>query len=147
VRWLCPPFRSRDATDRRPRRVISRCLVLVRAEQWPALITLILLAEPIVRFLLGAQWYGVVRVLQILAGALFFSFPIVLQYPTLVALGAIRIVPLTILAQSVVTIGVLALAAPFGLEALALSTFVIIPLGSFVSQGFATHALRLGRKR
>jgi hypothetical protein len=72
-------------------------------------------------------------VLQILAGALFFSFPIALQYPTLVALGAIRIVPLAILAQSVVSIGVLTFAAPSGLKAVALSTFVIIPLCSLFS--------------
>jgi len=137
-----PAFSQQVRDGQAPKASYLKVLGLVTAAQWPALITLILLAEPIVRFLLGAQWYGVVRVLQILAGALFFSFPIVLQYPTLVALGAIRIVPLTILVQSVVSIGVLALAAPFGLEALALSTFVIIPLGSLVSLAVVRHFLK-----
>jgi O-antigen/teichoic acid export membrane protein len=121
-----------------------KLLGLITAAQWPALITLVLLAEPIVRVLLGPQWHGVVPVLQILAGALFFSFPIALQYPTLVALGAIRIVPVTILTQSVVAIGVLAFAAPFGLKAVAFSTFATIPFCSLFSLAVVRHFLKFG---
>jgi O-antigen/teichoic acid export membrane protein len=128
-----PAFSQQVRDGQAPKLSYLKVLSLITAAQWPALITLILLAEPIVRLLLGSQWHGVVPVLQILAGALFFSFPIALQYPTLVALGAIRIVPLAILAQSVVSIGVLTFAAPSGLKAVALSTFVIIPLCSLFS--------------
>jgi O-antigen/teichoic acid export membrane protein len=137
-----PAFSQQVRDGQAPKASYLKVLGLITAAQWPALVTLILLAEPIVRVLLGPQWNGVVRVLQILAGALFFSFPIALQYPTLVALGAVRIVPVTILAQSVVSIGVLALAAPFGLEALAFSTFAIIPLGSLLSLAVVRHFLK-----
>jgi O-antigen/teichoic acid export membrane protein len=137
-----PAFSQQVRDGQAPKASYIKVLGLITAAQWPALVTLILLAEPIVRVLLGPHWNGVVRVLQILAGALFFSFPIALQYPTLVALGAVRIVPVTILAQSVVSIGVLALAAPFGLEALAFSTFAIIPLGSLLSLAVVRHFLK-----
>ncbi len=55
------------------------------------------------------------------------------------ALGAIRMVPITILAQAVVTISVLAFAAPYGLEAVALSTFTIIPFCSLLSLVVVRH--------
>jgi O-antigen/teichoic acid export membrane protein len=119
-----------------------KALGLITAAQWPALVTLMLLADPIVRVLLGAQWQGVVPLLQILAGALLFSFPIALHYPTLVALGAIRIVPITILAQAVVTISALAFAAPFGIEAVAWSAFITIPFCGLLSLVVVRHFLK-----
>lgn len=137
-----PAFSQQVRDGQAPKASYLKVLGLITAAQWPALITLILLAEPIVRVLFGPQWHDVVPLLQILAGALFFSFPIALQYPTLVALGAVRIVPVTILAQSVVSIGVLAFAVSFGLKALALSTFAIIPLGSLLSLAVVRHFLK-----
>jgi O-antigen/teichoic acid export membrane protein len=121
-----------------------KALGLISAVQWPALVTLIFLADPIVWILLGAQWQGVVPVLQILAAALLFSFPLPLHYPTLVALGAIRMVPVTILAQAVVLIGLLAVAAPRGLETVALSSFVFVPFSSLLSLGVVRGFLKFG---
>jgi len=139
-----PAFSQQVREGQAPKSSYLKVLGLITAAQWPALVTLILLADPIVRVLLGAQWLGVVPLLQILAGALLFSFPIALHYPTLVALGAIRIVPLTVLAQAVVAIGVLAAAAPAGLDAVALSTFIIIPFCSLLSLVVVRHFLKFG---
>jgi O-antigen/teichoic acid export membrane protein len=139
-----PAFSQQVREGQAPKASYLKALGLITAAQWPALVTLILLAEPIVRVLLGPQWQGVVAVLQILAGALLFSFPIALHYPTLVALGAIRIVPVTILAQALVAIGVLAFAAPSGLEAAALSTFAIVPFCSLLSLAVIRHFLKFG---
>ena len=58
------------------------------------------------------------------------------------ALGAVRIVPVTILAQAVVTIGVLAFAAPSGLEAVALSAFAIVPFCGLLSLAVIRHFLK-----
>jgi O-antigen/teichoic acid export membrane protein len=137
-----PAFSQRVHDGQAPKATYLKVLGLITAAQWPALVTLILLAAPIVRVLLGSQWQGVVPLLQILAGALLFSFPIALHYPTLVALGAVRVVPVTILAQAVVTIGVLAFAAPFGLEAVALSTFAIVPFCGLLSLAVIRHFLK-----
>jgi O-antigen/teichoic acid export membrane protein len=139
-----PAFAQQMREGHAPRESYLKALGLISAAQWPALVTLILLADPIVRILLGAQWQGVVPVLQILAGAVLFSFPITLHYPTLVALGAIRIVPVTVLAQAVVTIGLLAVAAPYGLEAVALSSFVFIPFCGLLSLLVVQHFLKFG---
>jgi O-antigen/teichoic acid export membrane protein len=139
-----PAFAQQVRDGQAPRESYLKALGLISAAQWPALVTLILLAEPIVRIFLGAQWQGVVPVLQILAVALLFSFPILLHYPTLVALGAIRIVPVTTLAQAAITIGLLAVAAPYGLEAVALSGFVIIPFCSLLSLGVVRRFLKFG---
>jgi O-antigen/teichoic acid export membrane protein len=139
-----PAFAQQVREGQAPRESYLKALNLISAAQWPALVTLILLADPLVRILLGAQWQGVVPVLRILVAALLFSFPIPLHYPTLVALGAIRVVPVTILAQAVVTIGLLAVAAPYGLEAMALSSFVFIPFCSLLSLGVVRHFLKFG---
>jgi O-antigen/teichoic acid export membrane protein len=119
-----------------------KALGLIAAAQWPALVTLILLADPIVRILLGPQWLGVVPLLQILAGALMCSFPLALHYPALVALGAIRVVPRTLLLQAAVTIGALAFVAPFGIEAVAWSAFATIPFCALVSLVVVRHFLQ-----
>ena len=60
------------------------------------------------------------------------------------ALGAIRVVPITILAQAVITIGLIALTAPYGLEAVALSSFVFIPFCSLLSLGVVRRFLGFG---
>ena len=142
--WRCLPSRSRYATDRRPRRAISRCWASSRPRNGQHSSPSFCWRTQSCGSCSATQWQGVVPVLQILAGALLFSFPIALHYPTLVALGAIRIVPVTILAQAVVTIGVLAVAAPFGLEAVALSIFVIVPFCSLLSLAVVRHFLKFG---
>jgi O-antigen/teichoic acid export membrane protein len=139
-----PVFSQQVRDGQAPKASYLKALGLITAAQWPALVTLILLADPIVRVLLGPQWHGVVPLLQNLAGALLFSFPMALHYPTLVALGAIRIVPVTILAQAVVTIGVLMFAAPSGLKAVALSTFAIVPFCGLLSLAVIRHFLKFG---
>ncbi len=139
------PAFSRQARDGHPpKESYLKALGLMTAAQWPALVTLILLADPVVRVLLGPQWMGVAPLLQVFGAALLFSFPMALHYPTLVALGAIRIVPATLLAQAVVTIGLLALAAPSGLEAIAFSTLAIVPICSLISLGVVRHFINFG---
>jgi O-antigen/teichoic acid export membrane protein len=139
-----PAFSQQVHEGKAPKESYLHALGLISAAQWPALVTLILLADPIVRILLGVQWHGVVPVLQILAAALLFSFPLPLHYPVLAALGAIRIVPVTILAQAIVMIGLLAVAAPHGLEAVALSSFVFVPFCSLLSLGVVRRFVQFG---
>jgi O-antigen/teichoic acid export membrane protein len=137
-----PAFAQQVREGQAPKEGYLKALGLISAAQWPSLVTLILLADPIVWILLGAQWQGVVPVLQILAAALLLSFPVPLHYPMLVALGAVRVIPITTLAQAVVTICLLAAAAPFGVEAAALSSFIFIPFASLLSLVVVRHYLK-----
>jgi O-antigen/teichoic acid export membrane protein len=113
--------------------IYLRATQLITAVQWPALIMLALLAQPIVSVLLGRQWLEVVPLIQILSAALLFSFPLGLQYPTLVAVGAIRYMPPLIIVQSVVMLTAVSFVAPHGLRATALSMLLAIPLNVLLS--------------
>jgi O-antigen/teichoic acid export membrane protein len=99
----------------------------VTAVQWPALLLLALMADPIVSLLFGQQWRDAIPIVQIFAVALMFNFSTPLNYPVQVAVGAIRhTVPLAF-AQTTVSLIVLTFAAHYGLRAAAISTFITIP--------------------
>ncbi len=107
-----------------------RAMGLISATIWSALIFLVLLAYPLVSLLLGQKWIALVPLVQILGAALMFSIPVILQYPTLVAVGAIRHLPFLVVLQSAVAIGVLFIAAGQGLRAAAWSSFLIVPVNA-----------------
>jgi O-antigen/teichoic acid export membrane protein len=103
------------------------------AIQWPALILLAILANPLVSLLFGPQWWDSIPIVQILAVALMFNFPTTLNYPIQVAVGAIRhTVPLAFV-QTAVSLTILTFAAQYGLRAVALGTFITIPFSVALS--------------
>jgi O-antigen/teichoic acid export membrane protein len=110
-----------------------RAIELITAALWPALILLALLAGPVVAVLLGRQWQEVVPLVEILAVALLFSFPATLHYPVMVATGSIRYMPPVVVVQSVVSLGILIVAAQHGLRAAAFSMLLIVPINSLLS--------------
>jgi O-antigen/teichoic acid export membrane protein len=110
-----------------------RAIELITAALWPALLFVALLAGPIVAVLLGGQWRDVVPLVEILAVALLFSFPASLHYPTLVAAGSLRYMPPVVVLQSVLSLGILYVAAQRGLHAAALGMLLIVPLNSLIS--------------
>jgi O-antigen/teichoic acid export membrane protein len=99
----------------------------VTAVQWPALLLLAIMADPIVSLLFGPQWRDAIPITRIFAVALMFNFSTPLNYPVQVAVGAIRhTVPLAF-AQTMVSLSVITISAHYGLLAVALSTFITIP--------------------
>jgi O-antigen/teichoic acid export membrane protein len=117
-----------------------RALTLITAAQWPSLCVLIFLAQPLVWMLLGDQWLAVVPLLQIIASAMFLSFPITLHYATIVASGGIRYMPVILLVQSAISLTVFTLAARHGLYVAVCSAWIILPangiLALFVARRF-----------
>jgi O-antigen/teichoic acid export membrane protein len=110
-----------------------RATELITAALWPALLALGVLAGPIVAVLLGREWRDVAPLVEILTVALLFSFPASLQYPTLVAAGAIRYMPPAAVLQSALSLGLLYAAARHGLEAAAFSMWLIVPVNGAIS--------------
>jgi O-antigen/teichoic acid export membrane protein len=110
-----------------------RATELITVALWPALLLLGMLASPIVAVLLGPQWRDVAPVVEILTVALLFSFPASLQYPTLVAAGAIRYMPPATVLQSALSLVILYAAARHGLEATAFSMWLIVPVNGAIS--------------
>lgn len=113
---------------------IERLTVVI----WPALLLLALLADPLVRLLLGADWLETIPLVQIMATAMLLNFPPGINYPLLVATGAARRVFFLALLQVSLSLPVVLLAAQFGITAVAWATFVIVAIGVVTS----THAVR-----
>ncbi len=110
-----------------------RSCEFITAVQWPALVLLVILADPVVRTVLGDQWLSSVPLIRIIAIASLFSFSHSLTYPTLVAVGAMR----DLMRRSIIvwptSAGIICCAALFGLTAAALSWLLTMPFQAYVS--------------
>jgi O-antigen/teichoic acid export membrane protein len=105
----------------------------VTAVQWPLLVMLVIMAGPIVHLLYGAQWDDAVPLIRILSLALFCNFPTSLNYPIQVAAGAIRhTVPLAFV-QSALLLFAVFVTAHYGIEAIALGVFLVVPVNVSLS--------------
>lgn len=105
----------------------------ITAAAWPAFILLVIFAYPAVRILLGPQWISVVPLVQTSAIAFVFAYPAYLVSSTLLAIGALRSLVMTALIGLPFTIAITAFAATRGLEALALSLLVTVPIQAMVN--------------
>jgi O-antigen/teichoic acid export membrane protein len=132
-----PAFSQSAREGKSLRHDYLRAIELITAAQWPSLCLMILLAQPLVSVLLGAQWLAVVPYLRILALALFFSFPITLHYAIIVATGAIRYMPVILGIQTTVSITILTVAARHGLYPAVLSSLVILPSNGILALAIA----------
>lgn len=130
---------ARDGTDLR--RSYVRAIELITAVQWPALIGLAILAHPIIVLVLGDQWIAVVPLVQIMALASLFSFSSSLDYPILVATGAMHDVLMRSLIVWPVSALILTGAAFFGLTAVALAWFLATPFRAFVATWFVRRRI------
>ena len=137
-----PAFAKEAREGRNLSGTYLRAIELVTAAQWPSLILLALLAHALVAILLGSQWLAVAPLMQIIAVALMFAFPIVLHYAMVVSVGAIRYMPVIMIFQGIGSIGALTLAARHGLHAAALSTLLILPCNGILAIGIARHFLK-----
>lgn len=96
--------------------------------QWPALAMITLLADPIVRLLLGAQWGEVIPLVRIVAPALFCIFPVFLCYPVLVTLGRVRDMAFAMLIALPPCFVIMLVASSISLHAMAFSLFLTGPI-------------------
>jgi O-antigen/teichoic acid export membrane protein len=132
---------ARDGGDLR--QVYTRGLSLVTAVQWPVLILLALLADPVVRVLLGAQWDAAAPLLRLMAVASMALAPAFMTFPILVTMGRLRdtlwssliSLPLSML----ITIG----AATYSVTAVAASLLITAPFQMAVALYFVRRAIAL----
>jgi O-antigen/teichoic acid export membrane protein len=123
-----PAFSDHARQGRALKEAYLSALEHVTAVQWPALILLAIMAHPIVSLLFGPQWLDVIQLVQVFAVTQMLNFPTALNYPVQVAVGAIRHTAPLALAQTVISLVVLTYAARYGIRAVALSTFLTVPL-------------------
>jgi O-antigen/teichoic acid export membrane protein len=115
---------------------------LITAVQWPCLILLGVLATPLISVLLGRQWHEVAPLLRILCLATAFSFPWALQYPVLVAVGAVRVLPRLVASQALLNTLAVGLTARYGLQAVAWGLVVTVPVNAFAAVALVRRHLR-----
>ena len=123
-----PAFSDHARRGRNLKRAYLDAVTHVSAVLWPALILLGLLAGPVVALLLGQQWQNTVPIMRVFVAALLVNFPSNLNYPVLVAAGSIRHTVSLAFAQMLVMLVITGIVAPYGLWAVALSSFVVIPI-------------------
>ena len=113
----------------------------ISAVYWPAFALLALLAHPAVEILVGAQWFSIVPLVQIISIAMLFTFTNVLIYPTLMAIGALRDLVLSGLITAPITAVINCVAATYGLTALALSLVLTYALQAAIGLAFVRKHL------
>jgi O-antigen/teichoic acid export membrane protein len=141
---VLPAFSEETRQGRSLKQPYLRSLEIITALYWPALLVLAVLAEPVVRILLGSQWHDVVPLVRIVAVASLFSFSFEMNYPVMVAMGAIRDSFLRALATFPASAAILmgAILAG-GLPAAAWSMMFIIPFQAIVAISFVKQKLRM----
>lgn len=130
---ILPAFATEARQGRSLKGPYLKALELVTALQWPALITIALLAYPVVDILLGHQWLAVVPLVQIMAIATLFSFSFELNYPVLVSTGAVSDIFRRALIVFPISAAIVAIASFISLHAVAWSLMLAIPFQAFVS--------------
>lgn len=116
---------------------------LMSGVQWPMLVMLALLADPVVRILLGAQWVEAAPLVRMIALAMMTLAPAFMTFPVLVASGRIRDSLWASLISLPPSMLIMIGASTIGLEAVAASTFVVAPLQMGVAFAFIRRALDL----
>jgi O-antigen/teichoic acid export membrane protein len=118
-------------------------LSFITVVQWPALILLAIIADPVVHVVLGPQWLKAAPIVSISALALLFSFSNNLNSPVLIAMGALRANLVRSLVIWPLSGAILCAAAFFGLRTLALSLLIVMPFQAVMSIGIVCRHLSL----
>ena len=144
---VLPAFSAEVRQGRDLKRPYLSALSLITALHWPALLVLSVLAYPIVDIVLGHQWTEAAPLVQIVAVALLFSFSFELNYPVMVALGAIRDLFIRALIVFPLSGILLSVAVVFGgLHAAAWCMLVTVPFQAYIALSFVRRRLGLRRR-
>jgi O-antigen/teichoic acid export membrane protein len=141
---ILPAFSGQAREGRNLKEPYLHALEIITALYWPAFLVLAVMAEPVVQIVLGSQWRDVAPLVRVIAVASLFSFSFEVNYPVMVAMGAIRQSFFRALAtfplSAAILIGAILVG---GLHAAAWSMLFIIPFQAVVSISFVKHRLEI----
>lgn len=144
---VLPAFSAEVRQGRDLKRPYLAALSLITGLHWPALLLISVLAYPVVNIVLGPQWIEAAPLVQVVAIALLFSFSFELNYPVMVAMGAIRDLFIRALIIFPLSGFLLSAAVVFGgLEAAAWCLLVTVPFQAYVALSFVRRRLGLRRR-
>jgi O-antigen/teichoic acid export membrane protein len=138
-----PAFSAAARSGKEPREAYLHGTSLVTALHWPAFVMLAILAHPLVKIMFGDQWTAIVPLVQTISIASLFSFSFELNYPVLVAVGAMRSVFLRALIVFPIGAAIVTIASMLGLKAVAYAMLIVIPLNAFVSLYFVCRHISI----
>lgn len=133
---ILPAFARRARQGEGLREPYLQALGLLSAIHWPVLLILAVMAEPVVRILLGPQWDDAAPLVRIMAIAWVFMAPSSLTFPVLVALGRVAATLTSSVISLVPSAAILFAAATHGMTAMAFSMFLTLPLQVGVALAF-----------
>ena len=140
---VLPVFSTQARAGQDLKATYLHAIRLITGVQWPALVTLALLAHPTVALVLGDRWLAIVPIVRILAASLFFAFAFELNYPLLIALGAVRDTLTRGLVAWPVSAAILIIASPWGMEGMAFGMLLAVPFQALVSFWFVRRRVQL----
>ncbi len=105
----------------------------VTAVYWPAFLLLSVLAYPAVAILFGSQWTAIAPLVQIAALACLFNFTGILNFPTLMAIGALRSLLMTALIAVPIMTAIAGVAAGMSVKTLIYSMLITMPIQMIVT--------------
>jgi O-antigen/teichoic acid export membrane protein len=117
---------------------------LLSAIQWPFLISIAIMAQPIILIWLGPSWLEIVPLVRILCIANLALFAACLSYPVFVAVGRVRDALLTSLLSLPPSLLVIFLASFFGVKSVAAAALLTLPFQAAVVLYFIGRRLDFG---
>jgi O-antigen/teichoic acid export membrane protein len=125
------------------KRIYLDAVELIAVVQWPFLIFIALLSEPIIRIWFGPTWLEIVPLIRLLCTASLFFFAACLTYPVLVAVGRVRDTLISSLISLPPSLVVIFLASFFGVQAVAASALLTFPFQAAVALYFIGRPLAM----
>ena len=127
------------------KRIYLAAIELISAIQWPFLIFVALMADPIIRTWLGAAWIETVPLVRMLCVASLSLFAACLTYPMLVAVGRVNDALTSSLISLPPSLLLIFVASFFGIQAVAASALLTLPFQAAVAIYFVSGHLKVRR--
>jgi O-antigen/teichoic acid export membrane protein len=138
---IMPAIAAQSRAGADLKRLYLQAIELLAAAQWPFLIFMALMAEPIVRIWFGTGWIVIVPLIRMLCLASLALFAACLTYPVLVAVGRVRDTLTLSLISLPPSLLVIFIASFFGVRAVAASAFLSLPFQAAVAIYFISRQL------
>lgn len=123
--------------------VYLESMQLLSAVQWPFLVFVAVMAQPIILIWLGENWLEIVPLVRILCLANMALFAACLSYPVLVAIGEVRDALVSSLISLPPSLLVVLCAAFFGVQAVAAAALLTLPFQAAVAIYFISRHLSI----
>lgn len=141
---IMPAFASHRRAGQELKPVYLRAMSMLAALQWPFLLCVAILAEPIIKVWLGSDWLPAAPLVRWLCAGSLAMFAGCLTYPVLVAAGHVRNSLTSSLISLTPSLAIIFVACFFGVEAVAVSALVTLPFQAAVAIYFIARRLGIG---